>query len=223
LGAPRLLVPPNAGVGSALGFFTAPRAFDLLRSHKVSLGNADFDAIEKIFKALEAEAAKILKKETSEKTMTFERSLDMRFVGQGSETNVPIAERDFRKIKKDEVRRGFDEVYEKLYGRTYPDSEVEFINFKVRASLPERPLQLPKLEKKKQPLDKAIKGQRKAYSPIARDFIFYTVYDRYKLSPNVKFRGPAIIEEKESTVIVGEDASVSVDDFGFLWVVLKGP
>jgi N-methylhydantoinase A len=106
----------------------------------------------------------------------------------------------------------------KLYGRTYPDSEVEFINFKVRASLPERLLQLPKLNKKKQSLDQAIKGKRAAYSPMVRDFIPYTVYDRYKISPNAKFRGPAIIEEKESTVIVGEDALVSTDDFGFLWI-----
>jgi len=233
LGAPRLLVPPNAGVGSALGFFTAPRAFDLLRSHKVSLGNADFDEIEKIFKELEAEAEKILKKEATGKDIyperrldaiervKFERSLDMRFVGQGAETNVPISERDFIKFKKEEVRRRFDEVYEKLYGRTYPDSEVEFINFKVRASLPERLLQLPKLGKKRQSLNKTIKGQRPAYSPMARNFIPYTVYDRYELFPNAKFRGPAIIEEKESTVIVGEDAFISTDDFGFLWIDLK--
>jgi N-methylhydantoinase A len=92
---------------------------------------------------------------------------------------------------------------------------VEFINFKVRASLPERLLQLPKFEKKKRSLDQAIKGKRPAYSPIAKDFIPYTVYDRYKLSPNAAFRGPAIIEEKESTLIVGEDTSISVDDFGF--------
>jgi N-methylhydantoinase A len=46
------------------------------------------------------------------------------------------------------------------------------------------------------------------------------VYDRYKLFPTSKFRGPAIIEEKESTVIVGEDSMVSVDDFGFLWIDL---
>jgi N-methylhydantoinase A/oxoprolinase/acetone carboxylase beta subunit len=257
LGAPRLLVPPNAGVGSALGFFTAPRAFDLLRSHKVSLGNANFPDIEKIFKELEADATKILKKEATEKDINpsasqprgrgllrvdpergsishseggnssavervkFERSLDMRFVGQGAETNVRLTERDFTKLKKEEVRRRFDEVYEKLYGRTYPDSEVEFINFKVRASLPERLLQLPKFEKKKRSLDQAIKGKRPAYSPVARNFIPFTVYDRYKLFPTAKFRGPAIIEEKESTVIVGEDASVSMDDFGFLWIDIK--
>ena len=46
LGAPRLFVPPNAGVGSALGFFTAPRAFDLVRSHKAPLASADFAQIE---------------------------------------------------------------------------------------------------------------------------------------------------------------------------------
>ncbi len=99
---------------------------------------------------------------------------------------------------------------------------MEFINFKVRASLPEKLLQLPKLEKKKgQTLEDAAKGRRNAYSPIARDFIPYMVYDRYKLFPDAAFRGPAIIEEKESTLIVGEDALVRTDEFGFLWVDLK--
>jgi N-methylhydantoinase A len=222
LGAPRLLVPPNAGVGSALGFFTAPRAFDLLRSHKVSLSKAAFAEIEHIFGELEVEAAKILEKEAAHETIRYERSLDMRFVGQGAEVNVPLPPGDFTKLTKDTVRRYFDEVYEKLYGRTYPDSEAEFINFKVRATLPERLLQLPKLESGKgRSLDAAIKGERLAYSPIARDFIPYTVYDRYKLFPDARFPGPAIIEERESTLIVGEDAYASTDEFGFLWVDLK--
>ena len=233
LGAPRLLVPPNAGVGSALGFFTAPRAFDLLRSHKVSLAASDFDEIEKIFKDLESEATRILLKETSDKDpqgpnsqppseeIRFERSLDMRFVGQGSETNVSIPRKDFTTLKKEDIRSLFDEVYQKLYGRTYPDSEVEFINFKVRASLPERLLRLPNIERKVKSLEEAIKGNRLAYSPLAQDFIPYTVYDRYKLFPEATFQGPAIIEEKESTVILGEDASVFVDDYGFLWIDLE--
>jgi N-methylhydantoinase A/oxoprolinase/acetone carboxylase beta subunit len=222
LGAPRMLIPPNAGVGSAMGFFTAPRAFDLLRSHKVSLSGSDFQEIEHIFRGLEGDATKILKKEAADDVIRHERSLDMRFVGQGSEVNVPIQTGDFKEFKREEVRRLFDDIYEKLYGRTYPESEVEFINFKVRASLPERLLQLPKIEKKQgQSLDMAVKGQRLAYSPIAREFIPYTVYDRYKLSPGHEFQGPAIIEEKESTLIVGEDAHVSTDDFGFLWIDLK--
>jgi len=146
----------------------------------------------------------------------------MRFVGQGAEVNVSVPAGDFAGLRRTEVRRCFDEVYEKLYGRTYPDSEVEFINFKVRASLPERLLQLPKLNGKRgQSLDGAIKGKRQAYSPIAREFIPYTVYNRYKLFPEAQFPGPAIIEEKESTLIVGEDARVSTDEFGFLWIDIR--
>jgi N-methylhydantoinase A/oxoprolinase/acetone carboxylase beta subunit len=221
LGAPRIVVPPNAGVGSALGFFTAPRAFDLVRSHKVTLEDADFKEIEKIFKEMEAEGGKTLQKTGTEKNIKFERSVDMRFVGQGSETNTRIPEKDFTKIKKEEIRRRFDEIYEKLYGRTYPDSRVEFVNFKVRASLPEKLLQFPKLRKKGDSLQDVVKGQRSAYSGIAEDFIPFTVYDRYKLFPNAEFKGPAIIEERESTVVIGEDASVSADDYGFLWIELS--
>ncbi len=222
LGAPRLLVPPNAGVGSAMGFFTAPRAFDLLRSHKVSLSNVAFDEIEGIFSALEAEAGKILKKEATGDAIRYERSLDMRFVGQGSEINVPIAGQPFTALERAHIRNLFDDIYKRLYGRTYPDSEVEFINFKVRASLPERLLQLPKLPKGTgQSIDQAVKGRRPAYSPLAKDYIPYTVYDRYALFPGARFDGPAIIEEKESTLVVGEDGRIAVDDFGFLWIDLK--
>ena len=102
-----------------------------------------------------------------------------------------------------------------------PDSEVEFINFKVRASLPEKLLQLPKMDGAGRTLDRAIKGERLAYSPVSKDFIPFTVYDRYNLFPSARFPGPAIIEEKESTLIVGEGSHVSVDDYGFLWIDIK--
>ena len=222
LGSPRLIVPPNAGVGSALGFFTAPRAFDLVRSHKVALAEADFAQMEEIFKEMEAEGTRTLDKGGAAEEIRFERSVDVRFVGQGSETNIPIPEANFTQVKREAVRRRFDEIYKNLYGRTYPESAVEFINFRVRASLPERLLELPRVEKREVPVENALKGRRKAYSGIAKDFIPYTVYDRYKLFPGGRFLGPAIVEERESTVIIGEDASVSVDEFGFLWIDLKG-
>ncbi len=218
LGASRLLVPPNAGVGSALGFFTAPRAFDLVRSRKVSLDDVDFNEMEDIFRTMEKEGARTLQTSSSGEEIRFERSLDMRFVGQGSETAVPIAEQDCTGLRKEDLRDRFDRIYERLYGRSYPDSKVEFINFRVRAGLPERLLRLPRLEKRVGSLDDAVKGQRQAFSGIAKDFIPYTVYDRYKLFPGAEFPGPAIIEERESTVIAGEDAIVSVDEYGFLWM-----
>jgi len=223
LGAPRLIVPPNAGVGSALGFFTAPRAFDLVRSHKVPVLSADFAEIESLFREMEAEGERTLRKAGADDAVEFSRSVDARFIGQGSETNFPIPERDFTTLDPAEVRRRFDETYSRLYGRTYPESPVEFVNFRVRASLPMRLLELPRLPRrgKSGRIQDAIKGERRAFSGVARDFIPFTVYDRYKLFPGAAFSGPAIVEERESTVIVGEDAKVTVDEFGFLWIDLQ--
>jgi N-methylhydantoinase A len=221
LGAPRLIIPPNAGVGSAMGFFTAPRAFDLVRSHKVPLDNADFSEIEALFKSMEAEGLKTILTTGGDGEVTFNRSIDVRFVGQGSETNIDVPTVDFTRIKKEDIRNRYDKIYEKLFGRTYPDSPVEFINFKVRASLPVRLLTLQEKDFSFNTLGGARKGSRPAYSEIAGDFIPHTVYDRYLLPAEITLQGPAIIEERESAVIVGEDASVFMDRYGFLWINLE--
>ncbi|WKZ48967.1 MAG: hydantoinase/oxoprolinase family protein [Anaerolineales bacterium] len=218
LGAPRVIVPPNAGVGSAMGFFTAPRAFDLVRSHKAPLLGADFDEIESIFRSMEAEGERTLRTAGATDEIFFARSVDARFTGQGSETNLPLSGEAFPTLNPADLRRQFDQNYERLYGRTYPEIPVEFVNFRVRASLPAHPLKLQKLEPRKGDLKQAVKGERLAFSGIAKDFIPFTVYDRYKLYPGAAFPGPAIIEERESTIIVGEDAAVSVDKYGFLWM-----
>ena len=219
LGAPRLLVPPNAGVGSALGFFTAPRAFDLVRSHKVPFVTADFGKLEALFRELEAEGERTLRRAGAEGPIEFSRSVEARFIGQGSETSLAIAERDFGTVDPGELRRRFDEAYARLYGRTYAESPVEFVNFCVRASLPVKQLALPRITQRGRTQD-AVKGERKAYCGSARDFIPHAVYDRYRLAPDAELPGPAIVEERESTVIIGEHARARVDEFGFLWIDL---
>jgi N-methylhydantoinase A len=222
IGAPRVIVPPLAGVGSALGFFTAPVAFDLVRSHRVSLENADFNDIEKLLAELEKEASAILQQSGQAEGISFFRSIDMRFVGQGAETNMPIANKDFNQWDKSEIRALFDETYQRLYGRTYPDTMVEFITFKVRAALPERPFRIPPLSPGAKTLQDCIKGERRAYSLAQKEFIPFTVIDRLKLFPGAEIEGPAIIEERESTTVVGEDARAKVDDYGFVWITFKG-
>ena len=97
---------------------------------------------------------------------------------------------------------------------------MEFVTFKVRASLPERPFRIPPLASTSGTLEDCLKGERQAFSLIKKELIPFKVYDRFKLFPGVSLEGPAIIEEKESTIIVGEDARVSVDEFGFVWINL---
>ncbi|MGC8658811.1 MAG: hydantoinase/oxoprolinase family protein [Desulfomonilaceae bacterium] len=218
IGAPRIIVPPLAGVGSALGFFTAPIAFDLVRSHRAVLDEADFESIEKLFNDLEKEASAILRQSGAAEDIMFCRSIDMRFVGQGAETNLPIPRKPFINWKRSEIRNLFDQAYERLYGRTYPDTRVELISFRVRASLPERPFQTPRITSNTRNLSDCIKGKREAFSLIQKKFIPFTVLDRFKLFPGASIPGPAIIEERESTIVVGEDGKAEVDDYGFVWI-----
>lgn len=221
IGASAILVPPLAGVGSALGFFTAPIAFDMSRSHRVTLDDADFSDIENLFLELEKEGAAILQTASGDSAVSFERTLMMRFVGQGAETDLTLESKSFAEWKKEEIRNLFDDTYKKIYGRTYPDTMVEFVTFKVRASLPERPFRIPPLAKKTGTLDECVKGERKAFSLVKKDYIPFTVYERTGLFPGAHINGPAIIEEKESTIVVGEDAAISVDDFGFVWIKIN--
>jgi N-methylhydantoinase A len=220
IGAPRVMVPPLAGVGSALGFFTAPVAFDLTRSHREALDDADFKQIEQLFKALEKEGAAILQEAEKDQKIIFERTLMMRFVGQGAETDLSIDNKPFDQWKKTEIRALFDVVYQKLYGRTYPETPVEFVTFKVRASLPERPFRIPPLKNTGESIEDCLKGERQAFSLIKKEYMPYQVFDRFKLFAGASLKGPAIIEEKESTIIVGEDAKASVDEYGFVWIDL---
>jgi len=221
IGAPRILVPPLAGVGSALGFFTAPVAYDLSRSHRVRLDQADFGEIEGLFQALQKDGTAILQDAAPTKTVRYERAIMMRFVGQGAETDLPIDNRPFDTWRQEEIRTLFDQAYQRLYGRTYPDNPVEFVTFKLRASLPERPFQIPKIGRSRTTLAASIKGQRPAFSLLQKDYIPFTVYDRQALPAEAELAGPAIVEERESTIIIGEDAHAKVDEYGFLWIEIK--
>ena len=218
IGARRILVPPLAGVGSALGFFTAPVAFDLSRSHRISLDDADFVQIEDLFRSLEKEGEAVLKGSKAAQKVVFKRTLMMRFVGQGAETDLTIEGKPFDQWTKADIRQRFDEVYQKLYGRTYPDNPVEFVTFQVRASLPQRPFQIPRLQNTSGDLTECVKGKRQAFSLIHKDYIPFTVYDRSALFPGAAFNGPAIVEERESTTVIGEDARATVDEYGFVWI-----
>jgi N-methylhydantoinase A len=196
-------------------------AFDLVRSHRVNLDDADFNAIETLFSDLEKEATAVLEQSGEAAGIAFSRSIDMRFVGQGAETNLAIANKAFHLWQKTDIRRLFDETYKRLYGRTYPDTPVEFITFKVRASLPERPFRIPSLSPGGRALTDCVKGERNAYSLLQKRYIPFKVMDRSTLFPGAAMEGPVIIEEKESTIVVGEDAAARVDDRGFVWITLN--
>jgi N-methylhydantoinase A len=58
----------------------------------------------------------------------------------------------------------------------------------------------------------ALKTTRRAWFAEAAGWVDTPVYDRYALTPGAVFEGPAIVEERESTAVIGPGARCRVDD-----------
>jgi N-methylhydantoinase A len=108
------------------------------------------------------------------------------------------------------VAAAFEDTYQELYGRKGPDVPLEVINWRVVASGP-RPEMEFKLPRDTSNRSAARKGSRLAYFPEHGRYVETAVYDRYALDPGMRFDGPAIVEERESTLIIGVRGRARVD------------
>jgi N-methylhydantoinase A len=138
--------------------------------------------------------------------VTHERYADVRYVGQGHEVRVLLPGEELRDTTA--LVERFEREYERLYGRRGPDVPVEAINWRVVSSGPRPELELTAvaLEETSRPP----RGARLAYFPSLGGYVETPVYDRYALRPGVRFDGPAIVEERESTLVVGAGQQVEV-------------
>ncbi|UOZ07511.1 hydantoinase/oxoprolinase family protein [Amycolatopsis sp. WQ 127309] len=195
LGAPSIVAPPAAGVLSAAGFLTAPLAFDFVRSARAAVLDLSWGQVDALFAEMEAEGAALLAKSGVD-SVTHRRIAEMRYSGQGYEIRVPVHDGSWPDTLIDEFTR----TYRALYRRSGPDVGVEVLNWRVVSSgpAPDVTLRLASAES----AGDAHKGSRKAYFPSAGGFVDTIVFDRYRLEPGDRVDGPAIVEERESTVVV---------------------
>ena len=236
LGAPRLLVPLGAGVMSTVGFLSAPLAFDFVRSWVTPLDGLDWSRANALLRDMESQGEALLTSSgVSPDDISQRREVDMRYVGQGHEIAVPVEVGALDDASGAALRERFEAIYQGLYERSGPPVPVEILNWRVvssgptphvrlrmthvRLRMPHVRLRMPHVrlrmdvEDAEGPLsvEAARKGVRPAYFPEAGGFVETLVLDRYQLRPGVAFDGPAIVEERESTVIVGPGARCSID------------
>jgi N-methylhydantoinase A len=208
---PALISPFGAGVGSTFGLLSAPLAFDFVRSAYSRLDELDWRFANGLLDEMSAEGRKVLESSgLAAREIVYLRSADMRYVGQGHEVAVALPDGELSAQHLPRVVESFEETYRALYGRKGPDVPLEVINWRVVASGPRPEWQL-KLARdgaeRREP-----KGSRLAYFPEREGFVETTIYDRYALKPGMALGGPAIIEERESTLIIGGRGRARVDD-----------
>jgi N-methylhydantoinase A len=217
LGSPRLVVPSGAGVMSAIGFLAAPVAFDFARSFPGRLDTLDWARVNGLLTEMEAEGTVLLRAAgIAGRDISHRRAAEMRYVGQGHEVRVPISPGPLNPASIPTLREAFEKEYVRLYGRLGPPVPVEAITWRVVSSGPRPDLRLSTPSEATGDAAVARKGTRRAYVPELGGTTDVPVYDRYRLGPAATFTGPAIVEERESTTVIGPGAAVSVDGEGNL-------
>lgn len=214
LRVPELVVPLGAGVTSTVGFLVAPLAFDFVRSFVGRLDALDWGEVTARYEEMEGEGLAILRSAGApDADIVMTRTAELRYVGQGHQVVVPIPSGPLGASAASLLEARFEQVYRQLYGRVAPGNPVEAINWRVVASAATPTVPLEQIGRRaKRDAIGARKGERSVYLPETRSFQVVPVFDRYALGSGAAFDGPAIVEERESTVVIGPQARIDVDD-----------
>ena len=215
VGCRSVIVPRAASVFCALGMLESDIRLDHVRTFNAVIPGIDLAAFNQTIRQLEERAlAELLSMRVGRERATLLRYLDVRYVGQHHEVTIPIPHGEpIAESHLGGIAESFRAAHERLYTYATPESELEVINLRVTAvgavdktGLGRKPAGGPDAEG-------ARKGERQAWFEESGGFIQVPVYDRDRLSPGHRLGGPAIVEERITTVVVHPGWSLAVDEF----------
>ena len=208
---PSVVFPVGAGVMSAVGLLVSPLSFDVVRSRRVLLDELKATDFETQLDALIDEAARRLEETgLARAAVTLERRLDMRYEGQGFEIEVPVPDGETAHVLA-RLSERFERRYAELFAVTSATQPVEIVNWKVAAVGP-RPAMADAYRPAADTGARAMrKGTRRAWFPEAGGWVECPVFDRYALRSGAALTGPALVEERESTCVIGPHDRLYVD------------
>ncbi len=216
------ICPASAGVTSALGFLTAPTAFEFARTYIARLDADRLAELDRIYAELAEEGRQVLRTAgVADADMVFTRKADLRHVGQGHEIVVSLPWDHLAAVSLDEeLRPHFFARYEEIYGHAHTHLDLEITTCRLNATGPKPHITLPEATEGSD-LEAAYKGQRSVYFTEARDYVDTPVYDRYTLGHGSIIQGPAVVEERESTAVIGPRGVATIDRYANLVVTFK--
>jgi N-methylhydantoinase A len=197
LGITRVVIPRDAGVGSAHGFLDAPIAYEVVRTRLLRIDTLDPATIDLLFDDMRAEAEAVVRLGIPDADLVEQRTAFMRYRGQGHEVAVVLSP---GAIDPDAMRAAFDATYTRLYGRTIPGLEIEALTWTLALS---QPFALP--------ARLALPPDAAAPAPAARtniidaargDTMDAAVFARQDLPIGARIVGPAVIIEAGTSSIV---------------------
>ncbi|WP_210490881.1 hydantoinase/oxoprolinase family protein [Microvirga antarctica] len=218
-----VIVPAGAGATSAAGLVTAAVSFDYARSLLGRLDRLPWEEVRRVFDAMAEEGLQVLEGAGVARDapgVVVKHQMDLRHKGQGHEVTVTVPADVIADGQIDRIAEIFYATHREKYGHAHENLPLELVTCRttVGAAAPEIPMK--RLPEATETADVAQKGTRPAYFGELGRFVETPVYDRYALRPGMLLRGPAIVEERECTVVAGPSAGLRIDAFGNLFIDL---
>ena len=217
LGVDRLLVPPGAGVGSAIGFLRAPFSFEANRSVYMRLTDFRPDTIRKLLTDLEAEATGFVRSCDANADIEAEFKAYMRYTGQGEEIPVVLTADQATQPDAATFQQLFEQDYITLFGRAVEGMDIEITVWSVNATT---------LAEKIEPVQTLpagtkipANGHRSIFDPAQGQSLESSVVLRAGLQPGDLVPGPAAITEDETTIILPQSRQAVRQSDGCIDVV----
>jgi N-methylhydantoinase A len=216
IGIRQVIIPFAPGVFSAYGMLFADLRYDYVRTSPGRLADADFAAIEKMFKAMEQDGrAAVAAAAVAPRAVTVKRAMDMRYVGQEHAVTVDLPLKVFAKQDRKAIKQHFDDMHLQRYGTSAPAEPAEIVSLRATISGEMRKPRHDKVPKgTATPPRAAFTGKRKAY--FGKKFVQTPTYSRAALTAGNKIAGPALIEEHASTTVLMPGDKLVVDPYGNL-------
>ena len=193
LGLRQVLVPPAAGVGSAVGFLAAPVSYEVVRSRYMRLSGFDSEAVDQVMTEMRAEAREVVGAIVDDAGRET-RQAHMRYLGQGYEIAVDVAQ----PTTAEALRGAFDRAYEALYGRLIPGLDVEVLSWTLTLCAEVAELASPPPSSASRCAAHVVSGR----------------VERSALTTGAVVAGPANIVEDETVIVVPTGCVARVDDQG---------
>lgn len=200
LGCPSVFAPIGAGATAALGLIMADPLFTLGKTAITPLDRLPSGHIKNAFNDLETRAQEFIDDTGLSNDWQLQRLLEMRFAGQGNDLSIDIADDELD--NEELIRNRFLEQYRVVYGKVYAGDPIQITGCTIHAHYKRDSLPQATAKQLAGSVERARIGERDAYFPETSGYTPTAVYNRYKMAPGDRITGPAIVEERETTLVL---------------------
>jgi N-methylhydantoinase A len=201
----KVIIPAIPGALSAMGILLADATRELSRT--IMLPGALLHDLDPHFESLQASIPTDF---SSESSLILERSVDLRYKGQGYELNVPY---------NADAADAFHSLHQRHFGFSDRSREIEIVNLRVRLRIAAEPFTFAKAEPRPGDGSQALRGTKSIY--FDDQWFKAPTYDRDLLQPGDSISGPALIGEYTSTTVLPPHCSLDVDPLGNLIIAVN--